>query len=394
MAIKPDIDVAVVGQDPRFGGGFRSMLETFWLGSEQLGRAPHLFYLSRARRTSLLRPGIALGARRERQGMFEGTAVASVLPELDALNQVTGGMRIAPSLEQARSLWVVAASAPYGYAAVRSGRPYSCWIATSLDAEWAVRRPRLPPSRRAALRVNAPVLQRLEREVLRNAVAVYAISPYSRDAIADAAGASVDTVHALPIPIDFDQFSPVPEEEWRATLERPVIAFTGRASDPRKNLGLLLRAFARVRERVPAARLRLIGEGPSAEHAAALPEGVDVVGVVESVAEHLRTSTLFALPSLQEGFGIVAAEALACGVPAVVTPCGGPEDLVRESGAGRVLSEFDDEELAEAILDLLSDPDRLAEMRRRGRDHIVKAHSPERLRELLADAYATLDALS
>ena len=78
-----------------------------------------------------------------------------------------------------------------------------------------------------------------------------------------------------------------------------------------------------------------------------------------SVAETLRRASLFVLPSLQEGFGIVVAEALASGVPVLVTPCGGPEDLVRDSHGGEVLSGFDPRELADRALALLGSPSRL-----------------------------------
>ena len=58
----------------------------------------------------------------------------------------------------------------------------------------------------------------------------------------------------------------------------------------------------------------------------------------------------------------------------------------RESGGGVVLAGFTPEELAETVGGLLADPDRLAKMRRSGRDHVVREHSPRRLRELLAEA--------
>src|SRR5207302_8172851 len=85
------------------------------------------------------------------------------------------------------------------------------------------------------------------------------------------------------------------------------------------------------------------------------------------VAAALRGATLFVLPSWQEGFGIVAAEALAAGLPVVTTPSGGPEELVRESGGGRILSGYDPDELAAAVEELLHDPSGLAEMRRADR---------------------------
>ena len=150
---------------------------------------------------------------------------------------------------------------------------------------------------------------------------------------------------------------------------------------------LLLAAWPEVRARIPDARLRLVGRPP----AGPLPAGVEAVGEVASVAPELRQASLFVLPSFQEGFGIVVAEALASGVPAVVTPCGGPEELVRESGGGTVLADFEPETLADAIVTALGDPQRLAEQRARGRSYVEAHHSPARFRTELAAAFAEVD---
>ena len=180
--------------------------------------------------------------------------------------------------------------------------------------------------------------------------------------------------------------APEPDETWLARLEAPTLAFVGRADDPRKNLPLLLEALPLIRARVPGTRLRLIGRPPER-----VPAGVDALGPVDSIAEPLRESSLFVLPSWQEGFGIVAAEALACGVPVVTTPSGGPEQLVRDSGGGRVLSGFAVEELAETVSALLGDVATLGRMRAAGREYVAREHSPDRFRSLLADALRAVD---
>jgi hypothetical protein len=76
----------------------------------------------------------------------------------------------------------------------------------------------------------------------------------------------------------------------------------------------------------------------------------------------------------------------------VTTPCGGPEALVRDSGGGAVLAGFEPEELAATAAGLLEDAGTLHELRRRGRQHVLREHAPERLRRLLAEAFARLDA--
>ena len=275
--------------------------------------------------------------------------------------------RVRPRLREASDIWIATTSASSGYGAVRSGRPYSCWIGTGLADEWVGRRPGLRASRRLALRVNAPILEQLERRVLQGAEHIYATSPWSRASVARAGRLREEAIGILPIPVDLDAFAPAPDDRWRATLEAPV----------RKNVRLLLDALPAL----PGARALLIGAPP-----AQVPDRVEATGPVPSVAAHLRRATLFVLPSWQEGFGIAAAEALATGLPVVTAPSGGPEALVRGSGGGVVLEGFSAEELAETVRGLLADPARLEQMRRRGREYVEREHSPERFRELLADA--------
>ncbi len=343
-------DLAVLGPDPAFGGGGIAQLEAFLAAAASLGRTTELHH---GRMPSRSRP-------------------------FDAVNQVTAGRRVAPILRDARDVWVVATSASNGYGAALSGRPYSAWIGTGLEEEWAGRRTGLRASRRLAIRVNAPVLRRLERRVLAGARKVYATSPYSRSSVAGAGGLDESEVGLLPLPVDLDRFTPAPEAVWQATLGQPVLVFVGRANDPRKNVGLLLDALPLL----PDVRLLLVGVPPGGP----LPYRVESTGAIPSVVPSLNRGTIFVLPSHQEGFGIVAAEAMAAGLPVVTTPSGGPETLVRDSGGGVVLSGFSAEELAATIRELLADPVRLAEMRRLGREHVAREHSPARLRELLAEA--------
>ena len=363
-------DLAVIGVDPRFGGGALAQMEAFWRAAVDLGRRPSFHYVAHP----------SLAGVRLQSSPLDVPGLAAPFGRIDAAAQLAAGRLLAPQLEGASSLWVVSTSAPAGYAALRSGRAYSCWIGTALADEWAGRRPGLRRSRRVALRVNAPVLARLERRVLRGAARVHATSPWSRASIAQAGGLPEEEIGILPIPVDPDHFTPASDGEWRRTLDEPVLAFVGRADDPRKNIRLLFDALALL----PGVRALLVGRPP----AGPLPDRVEAAGVVADVAPYLRRATLFVLPSHQEGFGIAAAEALATGLPVVTTPSGGPEALVATSGGGIVLSEPSAEALAASVRGLLEDPDQLFQMRRSGREHVLREHSPERLRELLAPELA------
>jgi glycosyltransferase involved in cell wall biosynthesis len=358
-------DLAVLGQDPRFGGGGAALTETFLAAAEALGRRPTLLY----------EPHPGLGGSRLTWRRVEG------------LRQLGAARRLSAPARDARSLWVVASLAQHGGAAPRSRRPYGCWVATTIGSEWAGRAPGLSRPRRLAAGASLGLLRAIERRVLGSASALYATSPASCADVARAAGVGEEQVELLLIPVDGRRFAPEPDEPWFRRLESPIVAFVGRADDPRKNVALLLRAFGLVRRELPTARLRLIGTPP----AGAIGEGVEALGTVADVAPLLRECAVFVLPSLQEGFGIVVAEALASGVPAVVTPSGGPEEIVRASGAGRVTSSWSERELAETLLELLGDRTLLAGLRARGRAYVLEEHAPERFRERLDEAFRRVD---
>jgi glycosyltransferase involved in cell wall biosynthesis len=229
----------------------------------------------------------------------------------------------------------------------------------------------MPFSRRLASGASVPWLARVERHVLRGAARVYATSPSTREEIAAATRLDERTIGILPIPVDTSVFTPAPDDVWAEALGQPVLTFVGRADDPRKNIRLLLDAFANLRTTLPDARLRLVGRAPRDS----LPSGVEAVGVVDDVGAELRRAGLFVLTSRQEGFGIVVAEALACGVPVVTTASGGPESLVRRSGGGIVVDDAEPARLAAAIRTLVEHPESLDEMRARGREYMEREHS-------------------
>jgi glycosyltransferase involved in cell wall biosynthesis len=355
-------DLIVVGPDPQFGGGSAAHVHALVDAARGLGLETRFVYVPHP---ALRDPPRTL-----------------TLQRLEAFRIVAGSRSLVPELQSATRCWVAGPLATHGYAAALSGRRYSCWAGTSLADENAGRDAGLAPVQRLAMRLNAPILSRIERTVLQRAARVYATGESSRRGVAAAGGLSADAVGLLPLPVDPERFFPASDQEWLTQLSAPRLVVVGRVDDPRRNVALALEALPLIRARLPGATLRVVGPGR-------VPGGSDAVellGEVEDVGVVLRASTLLLLPSRQEGFGIVAAEALASGVPVVATPSGGPEELLAASGGGVITSGWTAAELADRVLSLLADVATLTGMRRRGREYVLREHTPARLRERLSVA--------
>jgi glycosyltransferase involved in cell wall biosynthesis len=153
-------------------------------------------------------------------------------------------------------------------------------------------------------------------------------------------------------PVNTAVFSPGGER-----AEHPTIVCPAAIEEPRKRVPLLIRAFAQVRRRLPGARLvlsrprrrgaweRLVQAEPGIE----LADLDSRAGLVASY----RAAWLVALPSVGEAFGLVLAEALACGTPVVGTDSGAIPEIVNGSGIGRLFAPDDEHELARALLESL-----------------------------------------
>jgi glycosyltransferase involved in cell wall biosynthesis len=152
-------------------------------------------------------------------------------------------------------------------------------------------------------------------------------------------------------PVDVDRFVPGPPR-----TEDPTIICAAAVAVPGKRVPLLVRAFARVRREHPRARL-LINRprDPSLAQSLADPDaGVELVDLDErgELARRYAESWVSVLPSVGEAFGLVLAEALACGTPGVGTAVGGIPEVLDRPEVGRVFSGGEDE-LARAVLEAI-----------------------------------------
>jgi glycosyltransferase involved in cell wall biosynthesis len=220
----------------------------------------------------------------------------------------------------------------------------------------------------------APTVKRLERAMLRSGK-IMALSQYTKRTLEEIAGES--TVAAvLPMPVDATFWTPRPESRM---VRR--VGFCGRLSDPRKNIDLLLAAVSRASISMADISALLIGGEVDSRVQARLAD----LGIADRVTfvshasgaelrDHLRSLDLFVLPSHQEGLCIAALEAMACGCPVISTRCGGPEEFVINGETGMLVG-FDAEEMAAAMLKVLSDRKLHARLVRGGRDRVLRNYS-------------------
>ena len=147
----------------------------------------------------------------------------------------------------------------------------------------------------------------------------------------------------------------------REPAEGVTLGYAGRLV-ALKGVAVLLRAFARLAAERPEVRLEIVGEGPEEGELRRLAaelgvaERVVFTGWSGDVAAAMRGWDIAVLPSLEEAFGLAAAEAMACGVPVVGSRVGGLPEVVVEGATGFLVAPGDPDALHARLRDLAADP--------------------------------------
>jgi glycosyltransferase involved in cell wall biosynthesis len=191
--------------------------------------------------------------------------------------------------------------------------------------------------------------------------------------------------------IDFTGRAHVVPPPWRQSSKPPsahsgeTVLFLGRLH-PKKGLDVLLDAWPRVSASREAARLVIAGSGDKS--LVKEISGVEFKGFVtgEAKADCLANADVFVLPSHNENFGIAVLEAIAAGVPVVVSPGVQLAPWIKDRGLG-IVTDRDPVALADAILAVLGDAELRSRVARSGAEAVVTDFGMPRVAPALLAMY-------
>lgn len=167
--------------------------------------------------------------------------------------------------------------------------------------------------------------------------------------------------------VDTSVFRPKRNESLRRELglssKNVLVGAVGNIR-PAKGYHTLLKAAKLVRNKHPECKFAVIGEGSggllnelySLRQSLQLEEHFTFLGFRGDIPQIMNNFDIFVLPSISEGFSISTVEAMACGVPVIVTRSGGPEEIII-NGQNGIMVERNEEQLADSIMTLIENND-------------------------------------
>lgn len=231
--------------------------------------------------------------------------------------------------------------------------------------------------------------------------AFIAVAPSHGHYMAEHEGCPASKIRVIPNGVDVEKFRPrVPGkhllEELGLTPQTPVAGIVA-ALRPEKNHELFLRTAALVRERMPAARFLVVGDGPrradleALAHERSLEETVRFLGTRTDVAEVLSLLDVVLLTSHMEANPVSILEAMAAEKPVIATRVGSVPENVHDGCTGYLVPPGEAEEMASRVLELLGDRVLAEAMGRAGREHVLACGSVGRMvegyQDLIAEIY-------
>lgn len=245
----------------------------------------------------------------------------------------------------------------------------------------------MPTRRVASRRVTFLPARRLDYRLKygRTCHGVIAISEFIRDLVIQS-GVPGENIEVIPDGIDIPRELPGPDVRKRARTQWGfeendfVVGHLGTFT-AEKGQELAVEAILQLQERIPEARLFLVGHGPFRTAAALvskLKEARDAVRLenfVENPAEFFAALDLFIMPSRSEGLGSSVLLAMAYGLPVVATRVGGLPEVVEEGVTGWLVEPGSARHLAQGIAEAYSDGARRREFGARARERVQKFSS-------------------
>ena len=198
---------------------------------------------------------------------------------------------------------------------------------------------------------------------------------------------------------DLRRFSPAPAGAVDPRFG-PNMIFACRQLFPRKGIRFLVEAAAQLKPRFPDLKVVVAGDGFERPDLIALAERLGIARDVtflgwvpnSELPPYYRAAALSVIPSLEEGFGIPAAEAMGCETAVVASDAGGLPEVVEHGVTGLIVPRGDANALAGAIGELLADPARRARMGQAGRERALRLFDWDRSAEQFEQIYAGIGA--
>jgi len=197
--------------------------------------------------------------------------------------------------------------------------------------------------------------------------------------------ARIFTIHEAMNPVYF-------QNEWRVRDDDRLL-YVG-SLEMRKGLNVLLEALKLVLQSEPKTMLTVIGGGDQTPYRQLceqlqIARNVQFLGFrsAEEIAKQHLENQLFVLPSANENSPNTLAEAMVSGLPVIATAVGGIPSMVKHGQSGWLVPPHDPTELANAILQLLSDPELRARLGQAARQRARDRHLPERVAAQTVEAY-------
>ncbi len=172
-----------------------------------------------------------------------------------------------------------------------------------------------------------------------------------------------DGIVVLPIFVDMEKIkgAPVKTDLHKKYPQFDSIILMASRLSSEKNIGFAIEAMSEVAKRHPKAGLVIVGEGPETENQKSnikykkLEESIEMEPWTEDLASYCKTADLFLLTSNYEGYGRTIVEAMAAGLPVIMTDVGVAGDLVKDGQNGYVIDVGDKRGLAERVSKVIED---------------------------------------